>query len=89
MKLLDVNDKPAVADYLSAALAKSDTTAFLNALSIVVQAHGVAAVAKDAGLSRDGLYRMLRGERKPQHETVVAILAALDMRLAAEVITAK
>jgi hypothetical protein len=32
---------------------------------------------------------MLRGERKPQHETVVAILAALSTRLAAEAITTK
>lgn len=89
MKLPDINDKAAVAMYLSAALAKADTTKFLEALAEVVQAHCVTAVAQDAGLSRDALYKMLRGERKPQHETVVAILAALGMRLAAEAITTR
>jgi probable addiction module antidote protein len=89
MKLPDIDDKAAVAAYLSSALANADTTKFMEALADVVQAHGVAAVAQDAGLSRDALYKMLRGERKPQHETVVAILAALGMRLAAEAITTK
>lgn len=89
MKLPNINNKPAAAAYLSDALAKSDTTKFLEALSQMVQAHGVAVVAADAGLSRDTLYKILRGERKPQHETVVAILAALGLRLSAEVITTK
>ena len=49
---------------------------------------GTAASGARCG-SRDALYKMLRGERKPQHETVVAILAALSTRLAAEAITTK
>ncbi len=89
MTLPDINDKAAVAAYLSASLAKADTSKFLEALAEVVQAHGVAAVAQDAGLSRDALYKMLRAERKPQHETIVAILAALGMRLAAETVATK
>ena len=87
MTLPDINDKAAVAAYLSIALAKGDTTKFLEALAAVVQAHGVASVALDAGLSRDSLYKLLRGDRSPQYETVVAILAALGLRLAAETIT--
>lgn len=89
MKLPDINDKTAVAAYLSAALTKANTTKFLEALAEVVRAHGVASVARDAGLSRDSLYKLLRGDRSPQHETVVAILAALGLRLAAQAITAK
>jgi probable addiction module antidote protein len=89
MKLPDIDDRAALAAYLSAALAKADTAKFLEALAEVVQAHGVTAVAQDAGLSRDALYKMLRGERQPQYETVVAILAALGMRLGAEAITTK
>lgn len=87
MKLPDINDKAAVAAYLSAALTKHDPDAFLDALSDVVRAAGVTAVAQDAGLSRDALQKLLSGARKPQHETVVKILAALGMRLTAEAIT--
>ena len=89
MKFPDINNKPALAAYLSAALAKPNTGEFTDALAQIVQAHGVAAVAGDAGLTRDALYKILRGDRKPQHETVVAILAAIGLRLAAEVITSK
>jgi probable addiction module antidote protein len=89
MKLPDINNKPAVAAYLSAALAKADTDKFMDALAEIVHAHGVAAVARDAGLSRDTIYKLLRKERNPLHETVVAILEALGLRLAAEVITTR
>jgi DNA-binding phage protein len=41
-------------------------------------------VARDAGLSRESLYKALSGERSPDFDTVLKVMGALGLRLRAE-----
>jgi len=56
-----------MAAYLEACLEEVDgDAAFIDkALGDIARAKGMAQVAKDAGLSRESLYKALSGERSP------------------------
>jgi len=41
-------------------------------------------VAKDAGLSRESLYKALSGERSPDFDTILRVMSALGIKLHAE-----
>ncbi len=67
--------------YLQDALHDEDPHVFIAALGNVIRARGVATVAREAGINRESLYRMLRGERMPRWDTVARLLGALNIRL--------
>jgi probable addiction module antidote protein len=75
-----------MAAYLEACLeeAKGDATFIAKALGDIARARGMAQVARDAGLSRESLYKALSGERSPDFDTVLRVIAALGLRLRAE-----
>jgi probable addiction module antidote protein len=76
-----------MAAYLEACLEEADgDAAFVaKALGDIARAKGMAQVARDAGLSRESLYKALSGERSPGFDTVLKVLRALGLRLHAEV----
>jgi probable addiction module antidote protein len=41
----------------------------------------MSAIAREAGVSRENLYRALSGETKPEFETIRRVLDALGVRL--------
>ena len=75
-----------MAAYLEACMEESDgDAAFIaKALGDIARAKGMAQVAKDAGLSRESLYKALSGERIPSFDTILKIVAALGLKLHAE-----
>ena len=50
----------------------------------IARAKGMTQVARDAGLSRESLYKALSGERNPDFATVLKVVAALGLRLTAQ-----
>ncbi len=57
----------------------------LLALRAIAEAHGgLAAIAADAGLSRESLYRALSPKGNPTLKTLLAVLRAVGMRLSVE-----
>jgi probable addiction module antidote protein len=77
-------DSPeAIADYLSEALETGDDKLIAKAIGTVARAEGMTGVARDAGLSRENLYRALDTGTKPEFATVLKVLNALRMRLVA------
>jgi probable addiction module antidote protein len=44
---------------------------------------GMTQVARDAGLSRESLYKALSGDRAPAFDTVLKVVAALGLQLRA------
>jgi len=75
-------DNPvAVAAYLSDAFAKNDLTALLEAINLVMRAQNVQAMAREAGLRRDRLYKTFDGETNPMLGRVMALLNALGVHL--------
>ncbi|PPE66744.1 addiction module antidote protein [Caldimonas caldifontis] len=69
--------------YLEAVLEEAgDDPAFIaKALGDVARARGMAQTAREAGLSREGLYKALSPDGNPSFATVLKVLGALGMRL--------
>jgi probable addiction module antidote protein len=55
----------------------------LAAVRDVARAHGMAQLAKDAGLGRESLYKALAPGAKPRYDTVLKLLHALGVELSA------
>lgn len=72
-----------MAAYLEACLDEADVDAALiaKALGDVARARGMTEVAREAGLSRESLYKAMSGRRNPDFATVLKVLAALGLRL--------
>lgn len=72
-----------MAAYLDACIEESDgDAAFIaKALGDIARAQGMSKVARDAGLSRESLYKTLSGERVPDFSTVLKITRALGVKL--------
>jgi len=75
-----------MAAYLEACMeeAQGDAAFVARALGNIARAKGMSQVARDAGLSRESLYKALSGERTPSFETVLKVVGALGLRLHAE-----
>jgi probable addiction module antidote protein len=77
-----------MAAYLEACLEEADgDAAFIaKALGDIAPAKGMSQVARDAGLSRESLYRALSGERSPGFDTILKVIRALGLKLHAKAI---
>ena len=75
-----------MAAYLEACLeeANGDAAFIAKALGNIARAKGMAQVARDAGLSRESLYKALSGDRSPGFDTILKVIAALGLKLHAE-----
>jgi probable addiction module antidote protein len=75
-----------MAAYLEACIeeAKGDASFIAKALGDIARAKGMSQVARDAGLSRESLYRALSGERSPAFDTILKVINALGLKLHAE-----
>ncbi|WP_246212130.1 addiction module antidote protein [Usitatibacter palustris] len=75
-----------MAAYLEASLQEADGDAALvaKALGDIARARGMSQVAREAGLSRESLYKALSGDRNPDFETVLRVMNALGIKLRAE-----
>ena len=72
-----------MAAYLDAWLteAPEDVTGIARALGDIARARGMTQVAKDAGLSRESLYKALGENGNPSFATVLKVARALGVRL--------
>ena len=75
-----------MAAYLEVCLEETDGDAacIAKALGDIARAKGMAQVARDAGLSRESLYKALSGERSPDFDTILKVIGALGLKLHAE-----
>jgi probable addiction module antidote protein len=75
-----------MAAYLEACFEEADgDAAFIaKALGDIARAKGMAQVARDAGLSRESLYKALSGDRSPSFDTILKVVEALGLRLHAK-----
>jgi probable addiction module antidote protein len=78
------NDQ-AIAEYLEEAMKiameDSDPAFLAQALGTVARARGMSQIAKDAGLSRESLYKALGAEGNPEFGTILKVLQALGLKL--------
>ena len=72
-----------MAAYLEACMEEAGgNAAFIaKALGDIAKAKRMTQVARDAGLSRESLYKALSGERSPGFDTVLRVIDALGLQL--------
>jgi probable addiction module antidote protein len=75
-----------MAAYLEACLeeANGDAAFIAKALGDIARAKGMTQLARDAGLSRESLYKALSGERSPGFDTIIKVIDALGIKLHAK-----
>jgi probable addiction module antidote protein len=72
------------AELLNDAFASGHAGYIANALGVVARARGMAVVAQEAGLSREGLYRSLSEAGDPRLTTILGVMRALGIKLVAQ-----
>lgn len=73
------------AAYLEAAFEDGDPALITNALGDVARAIGMGDVAKEAGITREGLYKALSTKGDPRLSTLSGVVKAMGLRLAVRV----
>ena len=61
-----------------------DHEALVHALGVVARARGMSKLAKETGISRQGLYKAIAKDGNPSFETVMKIVGAFGVRLSAQ-----
>ncbi len=80
-KYLAGPDEQAV--FLCDALEAGDAGYIAHALGVIVRARGMSQVARDAGVSREALYKALSPTGNPRLSTLLGVTKALNIRLEA------
>ncbi len=70
-----------MAAYLNAALEDGDTAVLSAALGDIARAKGMTQLARETGISRDGLYKALSPTGNPSFATVQKVINALGMKV--------
>jgi probable addiction module antidote protein len=71
-----------MAAYLDACIEEAgDDPAFIaKALGTIAKARGMTQLARDTGVSREGLYKALSGEGNPEFATIWKVVNALGLK---------
>ena len=84
-ELLDSRESAAA--YVEAAFEDGDPSVIAHALGVVARARGMSQLAKDAGLSRDAMYKAFQPDGNPTLQTLTSVMKALGMKLSARLQT--
>jgi probable addiction module antidote protein len=68
--------------YLEAAMEDGDAAVIATALGNIARARGMMHLARETGLTREGLYKALSADGNPSLGTVLKVMKALGVRLA-------
>ena len=68
-------------EYLSIVEKENDEAELLEAVATVARARGMTKTAKEAGITREGLYKALSPKGNPSFMTVCKILKAIGYRI--------
>ncbi len=81
-----LKDDADVASYLQAMIDESgnDPKLIAVALGDIARAKGMTQVARDAGISREALYRALSPDGNPEFATIVKVLDALHLQISVQ-----
>lgn len=80
-----LDDDETIAAYMGEAFKTGDPAFITQALGAVARARGMTQIARDAGVSRESLYRALSDKGNPEFGTILRVIEALGLRLTTEV----
>lgn len=67
--------------YLEACAEENDPALMAHALGTIARARNMSQLARDTGLSREGLYKALSGDGNPSLATVMKVAHALGLQI--------
>lgn len=70
-------------ELLADAFESGDATYIAQALGVIAKAKGMTGVAKDAGVTREALYKALSEKGDPRLSTLLGVAKALGLKLKA------
>jgi probable addiction module antidote protein len=79
-----LKDDDAIAAYLEAAFEDGDLRVITQALGNVARARGMTQIARDAGVTREALYRALSDKGDPRLSTLLGVMKAIGVSLSAK-----
>ncbi|WP_196813849.1 MULTISPECIES: addiction module antidote protein [unclassified Mesorhizobium] len=79
-----LDDAESQAELLADAFETGDATYIAHALGIVARARGMTSIAKDAGVTREALYKALSEKGDPRLSTLLGVTKALGLQLSAK-----
>ena len=71
-------------ELLSEALESGHAGYITQAFGVVARARGMTAIAKEAGVTREALYKALSDDGDPKLSTLLGVARALGVKLSAE-----
>lgn len=83
-----LGDEVAQAEFLAEAFETGDVAFIANALGVVARARGMSGIAREAGVTREALYRSLSEQGDPKLSTLLGVLKGLGIKLSALPISA-
>lgn len=84
-----LDDTESQAELLSDAFESGDATYIAQALGVVARARGMSHVAREAGVTREALYKALSDDGDPRLSTLLGVTKALGVKLKADFAPAK
>lgn len=78
-----LDDEETIAAYVSEAFESNDPAEMAEAVGTIARARGMTEIARQAGVSRESLYRALSSKGNPELSTLVNVMRACGIRLAA------
>ena len=69
-----------IAAYLEAVMEEGDPAQIAAALGDIAKARNISQLARDVGMSREGLYKALSGEGNPTFSTITKVAKALGLK---------
>jgi len=73
------------AELLNDALASGDACYVAKALGVIARARGMTEIAREAGVTREALYKALSEDGDPRLTTLLGVVRALGVKLSARV----
>ena len=78
-----LRDAESQAELLADAFESGDASYIAHALGIIARARGMSQVARDAGVTREALYKALKEQGDPKLSTLLGVAKALGIKLVA------
>ena len=71
-------------EVIADAMETGDAEYIAHVLGVVARARGMSSIAREAGVSRESLYKALRREGDPKLSTLMGVLKAMGVQLSAK-----
>jgi probable addiction module antidote protein len=73
-----------LAAYLTLVIEEGDAAELAHALGVAARARGMSEIAREAGITREALYKALKPGAQPRFDTINRVCGALGVRLVAK-----